>query len=429
MFAHNRQSTPAKGRIVRRAFCVVALAGICSAGAQSGDADLDINQPPHEYRQRTPQDRFTRLKAKLESGEIALDRTDQRAFILSLLRALDIPPSSQLLVFSTTSLQLSLITPANPRAIYFNEDLYVGFIPGGKVEVVGLDPDLGGIYYIFDLPRDERPLRIERSDRCMNCHAGEDTGHVPGLVLKSVVPGPTGGSLTAYRTEESGHGIPFDQRFGGWYVTGEGAATNHWGNLIGRLAAGTLTTQPNRPGDRFSFSKYPMATSDLLPHLVLEHQAGFVNRAVQATYRARTALAAAAGRLSDAQNAELSEQARTLVRYLLFADEAPLPAGGVDGDPAYKTAFLRNRKTAAGDVALKDLDLRTRLFRHRCSYMIYSPVFAGLPVPLKERVQRRLAEALRDDARDEASAHLPLEEKRAIRRILKATLDGYPAGG
>ena len=52
--------------------------------------------------------------------------------------------------------------------------------------------------------------------------------------------------------------------------------------------------------------------------------------------------------VGETENAELSEQARTLVRYLLFADEAPLPAGGVDGDPAYKAAFLRNRKTAAG---------------------------------------------------------------------------------
>src|SRR5690349_19260419 len=191
----------------------------------------DIEQPPHNYSARVPQDRFTRLKEAFESGGVILDQSSEKAFVGSVLKALEIPASSQMLVFSTTSLQLSLISPANPRALYFNEDVYLGYVPGGRVEIVSLDPELGGIYYIFDLPRDDRPLRIERSERCMNCHAAEQTGNVPGLVVKSVIPGPTGGSLTAYRLDQTGHGIPFDQRFGGWYVTGQDGITNHLGNL------------------------------------------------------------------------------------------------------------------------------------------------------------------------------------------------------
>ena len=113
-----------------------------------------------------------------------------------------------MLVFSTTSLQLSLISPANPRALYFNEDLYLGYVPGGRIEIVSLDPELGGIFYIFDIPKESSSLRIERSERCMNCHAAADTGFVPGLVIKSVVPGPAGGSLTAYRLEQIGHAVP-----------------------------------------------------------------------------------------------------------------------------------------------------------------------------------------------------------------------------
>lgn len=405
----------------------MVAAGLTSHGAELPQPTYrDFDAPPHRYSERKPTDKFTRMKEDFESGKIALDRSSEKAFLLSVLKVLGIPASSQLLVFSTTSLQLSLISPANPRAIYFSEDVYLGFVPGGRIEVVSLDPELGGIYYIFDIPKDTRPLRIERSDRCMNCHAGEDTGHVPGLVVKSVVPGPTGGSLTAYRLEQTGHGIPFEQRFGGWHVTGQHGITNHWGNLTGRLKAGELITLPNPPGERFNFARYPVATSDILPHLLHEHQAGFVNRVVEAGYRARTALHLSGGKLTPEQALELDEQARIVTRYILFADEVPLPSGGIEGDTDYKTDFLANRREVAGGIALKDLDLRTRLFKHRCSYMIYSQVFTGLPPEIKQRVYRRLGGALQAEKPDKEFDYLPPSEKRAIRSILQATLTDLP---
>jgi hypothetical protein len=269
----------------------------------------------------------------------------------------------------------------------------------------------------------------------MNCHAGGDTGHVPGLVVKSVVPGPGGGSLDAYRREQSGHAIPWGERFGGWYVTGEGGLTNHWGNVIGRYADGTLNRVSNRPEDRVAWERYLLRTSDLLPQLVHEHQVGFVNRVVEATYRARARLGAdpaatataTAGTLDSEAVREFDEQAERLVRYFLFADEAPLPEGGIAGDAVFREDFLRNRRAVEG-ASLKDFDLRTRLFRHRCSYMIYSAVFEGLPWPVKERVYRRLGAAL-DEARPSPGfEYLQVEEKRVIRRILRATLTDLPAG-
>jgi hypothetical protein len=405
---------------------MLALVGGTAAKAQPTYQDID--QPPHNYWQRPLQDRFTKLKPAFESGQLALERTSEKAFLVSLLRLLGLPASSQSLVFSTTSLQLSLITPRNPRALYFNEDLYLGYIPGGKIEIVSIDPELGGIFYIFDIPRDPaRPLAIERATRCMNCHAAEDTGHVPGVVLKSVVPGPRGGSLDAYRIGQTGHHIPYEERFGGWYVTGRHAISNHWGNLIGQMAEGKMTRLPVPPGTQFDFARYPVATSDILPQLVLEHQAGFVNRAVEAAYRARTHLHADAGKLTAAHAAELDHQANLLTRYLLFADEAPLPPGGVEGDASFKADFLRNRRPVDG-LSLKDFDLRTRLFRHRCSYMIYSPVFTGLPREFKLRVYRRMGYALDERAKDKEYAYLPAAEKQAIRNILKGTLKDLPAG-
>ncbi len=400
--------------------------GVGAAFAQSSYHDID--EPPHQYRQRTPQDRFTKLMAGFESGKIQLDRQSEKAFLLSLLKVLEIPATSQMLVFSTTSLQLSLISPSNPRALYFNEDIYLGYVPGGRIEIVALDPELGGIFYIFDIPRGERPLSFERSDRCMNCHADDNTGHVPGLVIKSVVPGPSGGSLTAYRLGQTGHGIPFEQRFGGWHVTGSHGITNHWGNLTGRLAAGSLTKIPNLPGEKFSFDRYPVATSDILPQLLHEHQAGFVNRVVEASYRARTAMHLSGGKLDAAQATELDGQADIITRYLLFADEAALPSGGVEGDAAFKSDFLRTRREAGGGLSLKDLDLRARLFKHRCSYMIYSPVFAGLPQEMKQRIYPRLGRALAPEHPDRDYAYLPQAERKAIRAILRGTLKDLPAG-
>ncbi len=388
----------------------------------------DIEAPPHLYKDRIPQDRFSRFKRDLEIGTAtaSLDSRSEKAFLTSLLKALEIPSTSQMWVFSTTSLQLSLISPSNPRALYFNEDTYVGYIPRGRIEVVSLDPELGGIFYIFDIPRDGQPPRPERSGRCMNCHASEDTGQVPGLIAKSVIPGPGGGSLTAYRIGQSGHGIPLDQRLGGWYVTGLGGITNHLGNLMGRLSPQGLTKIPVTPGSAFDFNNYPVRTSDVLAHLLHEHQVGFVNRVVEASYRARTHLHSNQGKLSDSQQTEMEAQSALLVRYILFADEVMLPPNELHVDSAFKADFLRNRRVNSQGISLKDLDLNTRLMRYRCSYMIYTPLFGGLPMELRERVYRRLSKALASDSADKEFAYLPALEKKAIRCIMLETLPNIP---
>jgi hypothetical protein len=412
-----------------RIFPLLAISLCVGLASQAADTPAptyqDFDAAPHHYRARTPRDRFTRMMQALETDP-RLDRSSEKAFVISFLKILGVPASSQMLVFSTTSLQLRFISPSNPRAVYFTDDLYVGYIPGGRLEVVALDRELGAIFYIFDIPRERGAIRFERSEKCMNCHVSDDTGHVPGLVVKSVVPGPGGGSLDAFRGGQSGHGIPFSERFGGWHVTGKHGITNHWGNLTGRYVDGIINAIPNPPGQRFQFARYPAQTSDILAHLLLEHQVGFVNRVVEAGYRARTALFLSDGKLTPSQAAELDEQAARVVRYLLFADEAPLPGGGIEADPTFQADFLGNRRAMAGGLSLKDLDLTTRIFQYRCSYMIYSPVFEGLPEVMKMRIYDRLQRALRDGNRDKGFAFLPAAEKRTIRAILKATLKDLP---
>jgi len=386
-----------------------------------------FDQPPHDYWTRPLADRFTRLKADIEAGKVTLDGgAGEKAFLLSLLKILDVPATSQMLLFSTTSLQLRLITPSNPRALFFNEDVYVGYIPGGRIEIVSIDPALGGIFYIFDIPRGAEPLHAERSNRCMNCHAAEDTGDVPGLVIKSVMPGIRGGSLDSYRHSETGHGVPFKERFGGWYLTGAQNFAPHLANAIGQLSAAGMTKYPLEPGTRFDYAHYPMASSDVLPQLLHEHQIGFVNRAVAATYHTRALLAK--GPLDDAGITDLNKQAHEFTRYLLFADEVPLPQGGVVGEAAFKTDFLWTKRPDAQGAALKDFVLQTRLFRHRCSYMIYGSAFAGLPPEFKQRVYRRIGEALDVAHPDAEYAYLPSAEKQAIHSILRTTLTDLPTG-
>jgi hypothetical protein len=410
-----------------RSLPLLAIALLASVAGGEPPSFQQIDQPPHNYRQRTPVDPFTRLKDDLESGGILLDTSSEKAFVTSLLSALGVPVSSQMLVFSTTSLQLRLITQANPRALYFTDEMYVGYVPGGRIEVEALDPELGGIFYIFDIPVSGQKLRAERSERCMNCHASAENHRLPGLLVKSVVPGQMGGSLTAFRQEIIGHGVPFDQRLGGWYVTGKFAA-NHWGNIIGALSPNGLSKSLIQPGQYFNFAKYPAPTSDILPELLLEHQAGFVNRVVEASYRARTNLHASGDHLSAEQDAELEEQARSVTRYLLFADEVPLPAGGVESDAVFRADFLRDRRAVNDEPSLKDFELRTRLFRYRCSYMIYSSLFRGLPPDMKQRIYRRLAKALSTETPDLEYAYLPPAERQTIAAVLRATLPDLPAG-
>jgi hypothetical protein len=405
---------------------LVGLVGVLGS-ALASEWEPDLDSEPHRYFQRTAVDRFSRRIPELAAGGLPLDRSSERAFLKSLLRALDIPESSQLLVFSNTSLQLSLINPDNPRALYFSDDLYLGYVPGGKIEVATIDAELGAVFYIFDIPRSDSRVVVERARRCMNCHANEDTLKVPGLSVKSVAPGPGGGSLDTFHPGQSGHTQPLAERFGGWYVTGTGGFDGHWGNRMGRLYQGELSATPLEPGTRFSFERYPVATSDLLAHLLHEHQVGGVNRLIRAQYRFRELRHRNGGSVPQALPPDLETELADLLSYLLFAQEAPLPASGIPGNPAFRDGFARNRKVVDGH-SLKDLDLRTRLLRFRCSYLVHTPFFEGLDADLRRRILRDLDHALSPEKRNAASRHLSDSEAAVIRTILRATVPGFPNG-
>lgn len=407
-----------------RPLAFLMLCALALAGAR-GEEPTGVEDPMHGYYTATPTDRFTRFNTELLAGRKTLATGDELSILRSVLKELEVPVSSQMLVYSVTSLQKNLISPRRPRALYFNDDTYVAFVPGGRIEVISLDPALGSIFYISDRVRAGQTPVLRRSEECMNCHELHYMGNIPALVIESVVPGMTGGGEKAFRREQSGHGIPLDLRFGGWHLTGTGGAfPANWSNKIIERTNGEAREIANPLGTLFDPRNYLRSTSDVLPQLLQEHQVGFANRATQATYQTRVLL-----RQPDsvARRSQIDALAKPLVRYLLFADEVPLPAGSVLGDPEYQQAFAANRRPDANGRSLKDLDLKTRLLRYRCSYMIYSPVFAGLPPELKNTVYRQLSAALAEPAPAEY-AYLKTDEKRAIVSILKSTLSDLPKG-
>lgn len=404
----------------------LAVSLLFSPTATAQTEALRFEQAPHHYWEREPQDPYSRWWRSQRFQEPAPARNDKEA-LRNYLRALNVPESSQMLVFSATSLQLN-IAPANPRALYFNDEIYVGWVPGGRVEIAADDATLGPVFFIQSILSNGGLGEPERQVRCMNCHASATQQHLPALLASSVLPDRAGGSLDRFRPEDTvGHQSPLAERFGGWHITGSEVTATPRANLLGQLRRGALTTYPNPPGERFRLEHYlrPEHASPLLPQLIHEHQIGAVNLLTAALYRARELTSPEPRELTAAETAELDDLARQVVRYFLFAEEAELPPGGVSDPSDFLRDFPHNKKADARGRSLKDAELTTHLFRYRCSYMIHTPLWRGLPSLIKDRVWKGLHVAL-TEADHADGQHLPPDEKQAIREIIAATCDDKP---
>jgi hypothetical protein len=408
-----------------RGLAVLACVFPCAAQTRAQEV-RDFKAAPHSYWDHPPKDAATAFLAKVAAGEIKIDASSEHSFVRGILDALKVPVSSQLLVYSATSMQSERINPRNPRALYYNEDVYVGVVPGGRVEMIGVDPEMGGVFYLFDPPRAGLPPRAERSTRCFNCHAGNATDRVPGFISESVAPIISGASYESYRRDDSGQGhqIPLAIRFGGWHVTSAKSFGDTKANLFANNNGGGVKIVKIKPGEMWDIEKHLLPTSDILSHLVHEHQIGFDNRVFQASYLARE-IAAKGGTPSAADQEKLNVKARDIVRYVLFADEAKLPPGGIEGDAQFAADFAKTRRASQAGLSLKDFDLRTRIFKHRCSYMIHTPQWSAMPPLIKDRVYAGMKTAL--SGRHKDFAYLPAQERLAIVGILRETLDDLPA--
>ena len=407
------------------------------AFASTAVAD-DFDRPPIRYSDTAPDDAVAGLGRKLRAGAVTLAHEKGGGYLRDVLKRLDVPVSSQVLVFSKTSLQRSLIGPKTPRAVYFNDDVAVAFCRhGDALELVADDANLGAVFYTLDQDPAGRGAVTRQTDRCLSCHAGSANRGTPGYLARSVSADAAGEMLLARGTKRVDASTPFAERWGGWYVTGTSGKQTHLGNAV--IAGGV----PSRDGTNvtdlrpaFDTGKYLSPHSDLVALMVLEHQGEAHNRLTRANYLTRVALAeeadinAALGLPAGARAESIARRivwaCEPVVEALLFADEAAL-SGPVAGTSGFAAEFAARGPFDAKGRSLRQFDLTTRLFRTPLSYVVYSKHFDGLPPEAKAQVYRRLWEVLTGNDRTKPFAHLAPADRLAAHEILRATKPGLPA--
>ena len=407
-----------------------------AAGSAHAQGQPDYEQPPVSYSATTPRDAISRLQKRIESGELAFAGSEQRV-LQTLLDSLGVSVETQLLVFSRTSLQRGRIRPERPRALYFSDSAYVGWVPGGLIEVVTIDPQLGPVFYTFETALvDGRPT-IERDTDCLRCHGGTFVRDIPGVFARSVFPDATGEALLRHGTLVVDDETPFADRWGGWYVTGHHGPENHRGNVFGsergdQLVFETSSERPDELSGYFDTSAYLRPRSDVVALLVFEHQLTMQNSLTRAGMTCRKMIAYQHGLQKAFKEAITDEPAydsvksvftsavQDVVDHLLFRNAAAVPEG-VTGHEAFRESFTRNAPRSAAGRALKDFQLRDRLFENRCSFLIYSESFRALPEGLKGRVLDRLQAALQSRDSKDRYAYLGNDEKQRIYEILIET--------
>jgi hypothetical protein len=415
---------------------LLALAGAAPGRAQ-GVPEYD--KPPVNYSAAVPADGIAALQRRLAAGEFSFPAGASETEVLAaLLAELQVPVASQVVVFSKTSLQRGRIRPQQPRVIYFSDTAYVGWVPGGLIELTTVDPQLGPVFYAFDLPAlRQGPPRITRDPECLSCHGGTFVRDVPGVFVRSVFAAQTGEPLLRYGTLVVDEQTPFTDRWGGWYVTGYRGGPPHRGNAFAAESADQLVFAPTaeRPEELsayFDTRTYLAPTSDVVALLVFEHQTAMQNTLTRAAFAARKMIAYQRGLqqhfketptdepVYDSVKSVFHGSVQDVLDRLLFRKEAALPEGVV-GSEAFRAAFAAGARRAPDGKSLRDFDLHGRMFAYRCSYLIYSEMVAALPEPLKSRLFDRLRAVLESKEQPDRYAHIPVAERQSILAILRAT--------
>ncbi len=385
----------------------------------------DTEYPEIRYGKVAPDDAFTRAMAALEAAGESLEHDPLgRGYLDSLLKALDIDPASQMLVFSKTSLKQRFINADNPRSLFFNDEVYVGFVPGSStLEVAAMDPKLGPVFFDF-AQKPDAPERFEQeTGRCLRCHDSYSLtgGGVPRFMLSSVLAGPDGNMVSHELSEITDTSTPLERRWGGWYVTGTHGAQKTLGNFIVRDVS--VLREPGFSGignlqsleSLVDLGKYARPTSDIVALLVLEHQVETQNAITRLNYDSRTQLAK--GPL-DAE--ALDTLTRPLLDSLFMAHEAPLGAP-VTGSSEYAENFVKRGPADSRGRSLRDFDLQTRTFRYPLSYLIYSEAITALADPVREYLFGRIKAVLENAPDAPEYPHLSADQRSVIAEILRET--------
>jgi hypothetical protein len=355
-------------------------------------ANLPLDHPAIQYLQAPLDNAITRLANPLP-GDLS-----------SLLASLHINPDSQLLVFSKTSFQANKISPRNPRAIYFNDDVTVGWVRGSpSMEIAAFDSRQGVVFYTADA---EKP-GFTRQHVCLRCHQGPATLGVPGIFVGSVYPNSAGqpSAAAAIITDQR---TAFADRWGGWYVNAAHGEQPDRANAVANDPAEPAALE--KLTAKFNPSGYLTPVSDIVALMTFEHQTQMTNLITRLGWESRI------GGEPDIE---------PLADYMLFSGEAPLREP-IEGVSAFTTTFPQRGPRDRHGRSLRDFDLRTRLFRYPLSYMVYSAAFDALPAAVRDRIYRRLHSVLSGQDQSPKFAGLSPEDRRSILEILGETKAGLP---
>jgi hypothetical protein len=413
---------------------MAALAFMCAVGTGFAQRPAPFpgtldEHPAIGYAVRPATDRVSRLNEDLLAGRRTLQPDPRMGYLLPVLRALDIPVESQLLVFSKTGLQRAQTSPSNPRALYYNASVVVGYIPGAAaLEIAAHDPQQGVMFYTLPQAAAPESARFTRRTECLTCHLSTATLELPGFIDRSNFVGEDGQVLPALGHHVVNHTTPHTQRWGGWFVTGNATAPPY--GPLGHLGNITVTSHPtsgpaifsdrvlvdwlNRPKEA---DAYPASDSDLAALMTFDHQMHGLNLITRLNWEARIAAA-------ESREVMISPLVRQyvdeLAEYLLFTGEAPM-AFEVSPRPGFAEALATRAPADGRGRSLAQLDLKRRLLRYSCSYLVYSEAFQALPGTVRDAVMGRMFGILTDSS--PRYQHLSIIDRLDIAELLRR-IDG-----
>ena len=406
-----------------------------SAVAQfDGLFDGSPEHPSIDYADRPARDPVAELNRKVQDGAVELKFDASQGYLRSVLKALNVPIESQIVVFSKTSVQASRISRSNPRTLFFNDSVVIGWVHGGFIELAAQDPRQGVIFYTLDQSitgYQERVMKLpvlplfKRQNDCLACHISYATLGVPGMLARSALPGSDDFPIRRLGDYLTDHRSPLEERWGGWYVTGRSGSVRHLGNII--------VTNPEKPpssipsetlqtlSGKFDTSEYLSPYSDIAALMVFDHQMRMTNLLTRLSWEARYG----ADEHRNDRTAHVRDAVNELVDYLFFIDEAPLP-NRVEGTAGFAEAFAVQGPHDSKGRSLRQLDLKRRLMRYPCSYMIYTEAFDNLPEEVRDAIFHRMWRILSGQEAGKKYARLSLSDREAVVEILRETKHGLP---
>jgi hypothetical protein len=420
-------------------FSFLLTMAIC---ADRSCAQLDFEAKPICYETAPTSNAIDKLEKRLESGELELVHDNEHGYLKSLLDALEVPASSQMLVFSKTSFQLRKISKRRPRAVYFNDDVYLGWVQRGDViEISTADDNLGAVFYTLSQEKTARPKFIRDRGQCMSCHSSSKTLGVPGHLVRSVFAKESGQPKYGSGTFTIDHRSDFKNRWGGWFVSGTHGDQRHMGNVAAvkkdtsqsfDRETGANTTDLTKFVDT---SPYLGDHSDIVALMVLEHQTRMHNLITRANFETRAAhhsdvsmnkiIGRPDNHRTDTSKRRIASAAAKLVQYMLYSEEHLL-TDKINGISGFAKEFTAQGPFDQKGRTLREFDLETRMMKYPCSHLIYSSTFDKLPAEMLDAVYLRLFAVLSGEDDSAEFEHLSAADRTAIFEILSDTKKNLP---